>query len=68
MEKMPEYPEVIFKGYSEDKKRLVYQVGKSVREIDKHDEVAFDHFKYALLRLNRLIKHKRERMAMDSIM
>jgi len=63
---MPEYPTITFKGYSEDYRKLIIMVGKSTREVP-NDEIGIDNFKYILYRLDRLIKYKREKIAMDNI-
>ena len=62
---MPEYPTITYMGQTEDGK-YIYLVGNARREVPA-DDIGFEHFKYTLYRLDRLIRYKREKIALDSI-
>lgn len=64
-EVMPEFQSLVLCGETDDG-RYIFKYGNSVRKVPK-DTASMDQFQYTLYRLERLIRYKRERIAMDHI-
>ena len=64
-ETLPEYPALTFLGKTPDNK-VAFMIGTSKREY-ANDDIGYDLLKYTMYRLNRLIRYKREKIALDNI-
>ena len=64
-ETLPEYPVLKFIGRTSNNK-VTFMIGTSRREYDD-DDIGHDLLKYTMYRLNRLIRYKREKIALDNI-
>lgn len=61
----PEYPTLKFLGKTSDNK-VAFMIGNARREYAA-DDIGLDLLKYTMYRLDRLIRYKREKIALDNI-